>query len=226
MGNFGRFAAADYQKQVSQGVPGVPTLGNPQKSAILGVVESGTLCEIEVSQGVPDAAGGTKSGTPGTPAVPPSAEKVSQVLCNENNALRGGGTLGTPGTPNFDNARENADFGEWDAEDWRVFYDERAGIAEYDGGLSRPDAEARAWECCVADWQNRVAPIIASADKCPVCNRPVGPVEGGAIPVARPGGGHVWLHRGCHAQFLIRRRVEARRALEAMGLQAPKGWTP
>ena len=30
--------------------------------------------------------------------------------------------------------------GEWDAEDWRAFFDERAGIAKHDGGLSRDDA--------------------------------------------------------------------------------------
>jgi hypothetical protein len=30
------------------------------------------------------------------------------------------------------------------AEDWRAFFDERAGIAEFDGGLSRAKAEALA----------------------------------------------------------------------------------
>lgn len=113
-----------------------------------------------------------------------------------------------------------------DADDWRTFYAERAGIAEYDGGLLRPDADARAWECSVAHWCNLVPPIVGSADRCPVCNRPVGPVEAGAIPVVRPGGGHTWLHRGCHAQFLISRRVEAREVLMAIGLQPPPGWGP
>src|SRR5262245_44216049 len=37
----------------------------------------------------------------------------------------------------------------WDPVDWRAFFDERAGIAEYDGGLSRAEAEARAFDCCV-----------------------------------------------------------------------------
>lgn len=31
-------------------------------------------------------------------------------------------------------------------DDDREFYDERAGIAEFDGGLSRADAEAQAWQ--------------------------------------------------------------------------------
>ena len=43
----------------------------------------------------------------------------------------------------------------WSAEDWRVFYDERAGIREFDGGLPRPVAEARAFEDCVIEWLNR-----------------------------------------------------------------------
>jgi hypothetical protein len=43
----------------------------------------------------------------------------------------------------------------WSAKDWLAFFDERAGIAEFDGGLPRADAEARAFACCVAEWLNR-----------------------------------------------------------------------
>ena len=43
----------------------------------------------------------------------------------------------------------------WSAEDWQVFFDERAGIAEFDGGLPRVEAEARAFACCVIEWLNR-----------------------------------------------------------------------
>ena len=116
-----------------------------------------------------------------------------------------------------------ADDGGWTAEDWRTFYDERAAIAEFDGGLSRPEAEARAWECAVAHWQNTVAPILTEGDGCPICNRPLGD---GAVPVLRPGGGHVWLHPGCVVQFTIRRRSEARRELAKAGITAPPGWVP
>src|SRR4051812_37808217 len=45
----------------------------------------------------------------------------------------------------------SADHG-WSTEDWQAFFDERAGIAEFDGGLSRGSAEARAFDCCVAEW--------------------------------------------------------------------------
>jgi hypothetical protein len=43
----------------------------------------------------------------------------------------------------------------WAAIDWLAFFDERAGIAEFDGGLPRQDAEARAFACCVVEWLNR-----------------------------------------------------------------------
>jgi hypothetical protein len=41
----------------------------------------------------------------------------------------------------------------WDAVDWRTFYDERAGILEFDGGMSRPDAEALAFQATACEWQ-------------------------------------------------------------------------
>ena len=43
----------------------------------------------------------------------------------------------------------------WSREDWLAIYDERAGIVEYDGGVSRSEAEAQAYECCVSEWMNR-----------------------------------------------------------------------
>src|SRR4029453_17284667 len=44
----------------------------------------------------------------------------------------------------------------WSAEDWQAFFDERAGIAEYDGGRSRQEAEALAFEHCVLEWLIRI----------------------------------------------------------------------
>jgi hypothetical protein len=40
----------------------------------------------------------------------------------------------------------------WSAEDWRVFFDERAGIDECDGGSPHAEAEAQAFACCVVAW--------------------------------------------------------------------------
>lgn len=111
----------------------------------------------------------------------------------------------------------------WDAEDWRTYFNERAGIAEFDGGLSRQQTEVRAYECCLSHWQNMVPPIVADGEGCPICSRPLGKE---AVPVLRGDGGHLWMHSGCVEHFNIRRRVEARRELEKLGIAAPEGWTP
>ena len=37
------------------------------------------------------------------------------------------------------------DNSKWNAEDWKAHFDERAGIREFDGGLNRQMAEARAF---------------------------------------------------------------------------------
>src|SRR4051794_21961264 len=42
----------------------------------------------------------------------------------------------------------------WSSEDWQAFFDERAGIAEFDGGLPSMQAEVQAFNCCVAEWLN------------------------------------------------------------------------
>jgi hypothetical protein len=39
----------------------------------------------------------------------------------------------------------------WSGEDWREFFEERAGIAEFDGGLPRDQAEARAFSFCMGE---------------------------------------------------------------------------
>src|SRR5215471_12920271 len=40
----------------------------------------------------------------------------------------------------------------WSGEDWRAYFEERAGIAEYDGKLSRQKVEAVAFGSCVLKW--------------------------------------------------------------------------
>ena len=40
----------------------------------------------------------------------------------------------------------------WSGDDWMAFFDERAQIVEFDGGLTPDQAEARAFACCVAEW--------------------------------------------------------------------------
>ena len=44
---------------------------------------------------------------------------------------------------------------EWDATDWQAFFDERAAISEYDGGMTRQLAEVGAYGACVAEYLAR-----------------------------------------------------------------------
>lgn len=57
----------------------------------------------------------------------------------------------TGAAENRSNARQ-ATSAEWSVEDWQSYFDERAGITEFDGGLPRAEAEARAFDCCVVRW--------------------------------------------------------------------------
>ena len=107
----------------------------------------------------------------------------------------------------------------WSADDWQVFFDERAGIVEFDGGLPRPEAEARAFECCVVEWMNRTFER-SPPGRCRACG-------GGdhAHDVLVPHGieptGHVWLHSRCWPDWYAGRKADAAEALKAMGIAPP-----
>ncbi len=108
----------------------------------------------------------------------------------------------------------------WSAEDWRAFFDERAGIAEFDGGLSRAEAEASAFDSLrrrVAEPQSdalstralfrlrrrRASRMIAS---CLLASE--ARARFGCIRVAR-------------SAWYAGRKAEAVAALAAMGIRAP-----
>ena len=95
----------------------------------------------------------------------------------------------------------------WSAEDWQVYFDERAGIAEFDGGLSRAEAEARAFESCVAEWLNR-NPVCSSPGRCLECG---GREEkwDRLLPYGCEPTGHVWLHSRCWEAWHAKRKAEA-----------------
>jgi len=107
----------------------------------------------------------------------------------------------------------------WSAEDWQEFFDERAGIAGFDGGLPRSEAEAQAFACCVAEWMNR-HPQTSSPNGCLACG-------GGNIandPLLSFGTeshDHAWLHSRCWAGWHQARQAEAVTALVAMGIEKP-----
>ena len=105
----------------------------------------------------------------------------------------------------------------WDADDYRFFYDERAGIGEFDGGLPRPEAEARAFACCVVEWLNR-NPMRSPPGRCLGCgnaNHACDPL----LPFGTDTSGHAWLHGACWPAWYRSREAEAVVALAAMGIR-------
>ena len=107
----------------------------------------------------------------------------------------------------------------WSAEDWQVLFDERAGIAEFDGGLPRPDAEAQAFACCVVEWLNH-NPERSRAGRCLGCgDREY--VHDALLPYGVEPAGHVWLHSRCWPGWYAARKAKAVSALAAMGITAP-----
>jgi hypothetical protein len=105
----------------------------------------------------------------------------------------------------------------WSAEDWQVFFDERAGVAEYDGGLPRPEAEARAFECCVVEWLNRNFEH-SLPELCLACGERDSP-HAPLLPHGTEPTGHVWLHSRCWPAWHVGRKDDAVAALKAMGIQ-------
>ncbi len=95
-------------------------------------------------------------------------------------------------------AQENdkAGIAGWDAEDWQAHFDERAGIAEHDGGLSRADAEQQAFACCVVEWQWQNPPPASGLAWCAHCRESLGVPGQDGLPFLTGDGGHVWLHSG------------------------------
>jgi hypothetical protein len=105
------------------------------------------------------------------------------------------------------------------ADDWQVFFDERAGIAEFDGGLPRPQAEARAFACCVAEWLNR-NPICSPSDRCLGCG--IGEqAHDPLLPFGTETTGYAWLHSHCWKSWQTERKAVAVVALATMEIAAP-----
>jgi len=106
----------------------------------------------------------------------------------------------------------------WSVEDWQMFFEERAGIAEFDGGLPRTQAEARAFACCVAEWLNR-NPVRSPPGCCLGCG---GGDHGHdpAVPFGIESIGHAWQHSRSWPTWYSCRKAEAVAALVGMGIRA------
>lgn len=107
----------------------------------------------------------------------------------------------------------------WSAEEWQLFFDERAGIAEFDGGLSRAEAEASAFAHCVAEWLNR-NPMRSPPGRCFGCGGHEA-LHDRLLPIGIGSAGEVWLHSGCSSAWYLGRKAEAIAALATMGIRAP-----
>ena len=105
---------------------------------------------------------------------------------------------------------------EWTAEDWQAFFDERAGIAEFDDGQNRADAEARAFECCVIEWLNR-NPAPSEPGRCAWCGN-ADSTGCQVVPFATNEHGHTWLHSRCWSPWHERRIQRAAEALWKFGI--------
>jgi hypothetical protein len=104
----------------------------------------------------------------------------------------------------------------WSGERWLAYFDERAGVAEFDGGLPRREAEARAFEFCIVEWLNR-NPARSLPGRCLGC--------GGSehdhdklLPFGTEPTGHAWLHSRCWPPWHAARKAEAIAALAELGI--------
>ena len=92
----------------------------------------------------------------------------------------------------------------WSAEDW--FFDERAGVAEFDSGLPRAEAKARAFECCAAEWLNR-NPVCSPPGRYLSCGGSEDPIDK-LLPYGTEPSGHAWLHSHCWEAWHANRKAK------------------
>jgi hypothetical protein len=109
----------------------------------------------------------------------------------------------------------------WSAEDWHVLFEERAGIAECDGGLARAEAETQAFACCVVEWLNR-NPARSPFGRCLGCGEREH-AQDPLLPYGVEPTSHAWLHSRCWPTWHEARKAKAIAALAAMGIAAPAG---
>ncbi len=111
---------------------------------------------------------------------------------------------------------------DWDATGWRTFYDERAAIAEHDGGLNRKRAERVAYETTIAEWCH-LHPPNDDPDRCAACGSPIPLARGEWRPLSDNAtvhyGGRWGL--GCFRAHGANRRNEAIAALDLLDLTMP-----
>lgn len=104
----------------------------------------------------------------------------------------------------------------WDTTDWKAHFGERASIAEFDGGLPRSEAEARAWQCCLAEWLVGHA-MQSDPGRCHWCGETG--LREPLVPYGTTTTGHTWLHATCWSAWYRSRKCEAAAALNVLGIK-------
>ncbi len=112
--------------------------------------------------------------------------------------------------------------GDWVAEDWQAYNQERAAIAEIEDGLPRREAERVAVDCTVTKWLHQNPPPERSEDECAACGEELGEIGPDAVPVLAGPGHAAWLHWTCFETWRSIRRKQAILALRDMGLELPE----
>ncbi len=105
----------------------------------------------------------------------------------------------------------------WSGEDWQAFFDERAGVLEFDAGAPRSEAEANAFACCISEWLNR-NPVCSPPGCCAGCGAP-GTRDQPLLPYGVDKG-RSWLHARCWPVWFGEQKRLAVAALTQMGLPA------
>ena len=151
----------------------------------------------------------------------PSPATPSRTVQNVQNVQkRGTPAVQTAPAPSFERIERSERVGGWTAEDWRVYYLERAAIREYDGQLPRLEADGRAWRETANRWWHEHGPRSAPGMCCGF-GKPVS--LGDAIPLPHEQRVH---DADCMAAFGRRWLKEAAVALAGFGIPAPTGYRP
>lgn len=100
------------------------------------------------------------------------------------------------------------------AGDWRSFFEERAAILEFDGGVPREQSERLAYESCVAGVANAM-PSNYRQDTYAACGTHLGASRG--LPLADHA---VVCNHDCHIQHMQQQRERAVEQLAQMSITA------
>ena len=104
----------------------------------------------------------------------------------------------------------------WSPADWLAYFNERAGIREYDGALPRLEAERLALADCEAHWQALNCPPAGELENgCWQCGG-FGHAEADPLTSRVCRGGVFWLHPRCWGDYDKAAQAEASAAMAAI----------